>query len=105
MVVLSGKFDINKIYLYSFNPRVGINENCKYSIAALIYNNTESGRPQWIPPTRVKALDKETIYFIFRLDIGITILNDMDKFVSVIKHIKGRESKIPIHPMRKNPKK
>ena len=54
---------------------------------------------------RVKRLDKETIYFNFRLDIGITNFNDMDEFVSVTKHMKGRESKIPIHPVRKNPKK
>ena len=68
----------------------------------------------------VKGLDKETIYFNFRLDIDITNFsdmdefvsvtrhmkgNDMDKFVSVTKHMKGRESKIPIDPMRKNPKK
>ena len=53
----------------------------------------------------VKGLDKETIYFNFRLDIGITNFNDMDEFVSVTKHMKGRESKIPIHPVRKNPKK
>ena len=92
-------------YLYSFNLRVGINENCKYFKAALIYNNIESGYPQWTPPTRVKTLDKETIYFNFRSDIGITNLNNMDELVPVTKHMKGRESKIPIHPVRKNPKK
>ena len=53
----------------------------------------------------VKRLDKETIYFNFRLDIGINGFNDMDEFVSITKHMKGRESKIPIHPVRKNPKK
>ena len=53
----------------------------------------------------VKGLDKETIYFNFRLYIGITNFNNMDKFVSMTKHMKGRESKIPIHPVRKNPKK
>ena len=52
----------------------------------------------------VKGLDKEPIYFNFRLDIGITNFNDMDEFVSVTKHMKGRESKIPIHPVVKNPK-
>ena len=53
----------------------------------------------------VKGLDKETIYFNFRLDIGITNFINMDEFVSVIKHMKGRESKILIQPVRKNPKK
>ena len=28
----------------------------------------------------------------------------MDEFVSVTKHMKGRENKIPIHPVRKNQK-
>ena len=53
----------------------------------------------------VKGLDKETIYFNFRLDIGITNFNDMHGFVSVTEHMKGSESKIPIYPVRKNPKK
>ena len=46
----------------------------------------------------------ETIYSNFRLDIGITNL-DIDEFVPVIKHMKGRESKILTYPVRKNPKK
>ena len=50
-------------------------------------------------------LDKETIYFNFTLDSGITKFNDMDEFVSLTKHMKGRESKISIHPVRKNSKK
>ena len=53
----------------------------------------------------VNGLVKEIIYFNFRLDIGITNFDDMDEFVSVTKHMKGKESKIPIHPVRKNPKK
>ena len=53
----------------------------------------------------VKGLDKETIYFNFRLDIGINNFNDMDEFVFVTKPIKGRESRILIHTVRKNPKK
>ena len=53
----------------------------------------------------VRGLDKETTYFNFRLDVGITKFNDMDELVSVTKHMKGKESKIPIHPVRKNPKK
>ena len=53
----------------------------------------------------VKGLDKEAIYFNFKLDIGTTNFNDMDEFVSVTKHMKSRERKIPIHPVRKNPKK
>ena len=44
---------------------------------------------------RVKVLDYETIYFNFRLDIGLTNFNDMD----------GRESKIRGHSVGKNPKK
>ena len=91
--------------LYSFNPRVGINENCKYFTAALICNKIESGYPWWIPPIlMVKGLDKETIYFSFRLDIRITNFNNKDEFVSVTKHMKGRESKITIHPVIKNSK-
>ena len=60
-------------YLYSFNPCVGINENWKYFIAALTYNNIETEHSQRTP-MRVKRLDKETIYFNFRLDIGTAIL-------------------------------
>ena len=66
MVTSSGKFDI----FISGSP-ICINENCKYFIAALI----------------------ETIYFNFRLDVGITNLNDIDEFVPVTKHMKGREVK------------
>ena len=73
------------INLYYYNPRVGINESCKFFIAALIYNSTESGHPQWTPTIRVKCLDKETIYFNFRLDIGKTNFNDMDEFDPVTK--------------------
>ena len=71
-----------------------------------MYNNTESRNPQCTPPVlMVKGSDKETICFNFRLDIGINNFNDMDKFVFVTKPMKGRESKILIHPVRKNPKK
>ena len=68
-------------------------------------NNIESGHPRWIPPITVKGLDKDTTYFNFILYIGITNMNNMDEFVPVTKHIKGRESKISIHPARNNPKK
>ena len=93
IVVSSGKFHvfIRDFYLYFYNPRVGINENCKYFIAALIYNNIDSGHPQWTPIIRVKGLDKETIYFNFRLDIGITNFNDMDEFGPVTKHEQQRK--------------
>ena len=71
-----------------------------------MYNNIESGHPQCTPPVlMVKGSDKETIHFNFRLDIGINNFNDMNEFVSVTKPMEGRESKIPIHPVRKNPKK
>ena len=53
----------------------------------------------------VKELDKEIIYFNFRLDININNFNDMDEFVSVTEPMKCGESKIPIHPVGKNPKK
>ena len=62
---------------------MGINENCKYFIVALI----------------------ETISFNFRLDIGPTNLNDMDEFVPVTKHMNSTESKIQIHIVKKNKKK
>ena len=78
-------------YLYFYNPRVGINENCKYFIAALTYNNIESRHPQWTPSIRVKGLDTETIYFNFRLGIGITNFNYMDEFVPVTKHERQRK--------------
>ena len=58
---------------------MGINENCKYFIVALI----------------------ETISFNFRLDIGPTNLNDMDEFVPVTKHMNSTESKIQIHLVKK----
>ena len=51
----------------------------------------------------VNGLGKETIYFNLRLDIGITKFNYMDRLVSGTKPMKGKESKIPIHPVRKNP--
>ena len=89
-------------YRYSFNPHAGINENCKYFIAAPRYNNTESGHPYRTPDIlMVEGLDKETISFNFRLDIGITKFNDMNEFVCITKHMKGREGKIPIHPVKK----
>ena len=91
-------------YLYSFNPCAGINENCTYFIAELIYNNIESECTR-LSPIRVKRLDKETIYFSFRLDIGITNFNNMDEFFSVTKYMKGRESQISIQPLIKNLKK
>ena len=90
--------------LYSFNPRVGINENYKYFIAGITYNNIEIGHPKWAPNIlMVNGLGKETIYFNLRLDIGITKFNYMDRLVSGTKPMKGKESKIPIHPVRKNP--
>ena len=52
-----------------------------------------------------KGVRKETIYFNFRLDVGITSLNYMDEIVPVTKHMEGRESKILIQPVRKNQKK
>ena len=74
-------------YMYFYNPGVCINENCKYFIAALIYNNIESGQSKWTLTIKGKGLDdKETIYFSFRLDIGITNFNDMDEFAPVTKH-------------------
>ena len=93
-------------YLHSYNPRIDINENYEYFIAALIYSNIDTGHSRSTPfILMVKELDKETIYFNFKLDFGITKIKDMDEFVSVIKHVKGRESKIPIHLGRKKPKK
>ena len=73
-------------YLYFYNTCIGINENCKYFIAALIYNIIESGHPQWTPTIRVKALDKETICFNCRLDTGITNFNGIDEFAPLTKH-------------------
>ena len=57
-------------YLYFYNSCVSINEKCKYLT----------------PIIRVKSLDKETIYFNFRFDIGISNFNDTDKFAPVTKH-------------------
>ena len=73
-------------YLYFYDPRVSINENCKYFTAAPIYNNIEKGHPKWTPTIRVKGFVKETICFNFRLDIGISSFNDMDKFAPLTKH-------------------
>ena len=78
-------------YLYFYNPCAGINEDCKYFIAALIYNNIESGHAQRTPNIRVKNLDKGTIYFNFRVDIRLTNFNDMDEFIPVIKHERQRK--------------
>ena len=73
-------------YLYFYKPCASINENCKYFIAVLIYNNIVSGYPQWTPTIRIKGLDKATIYFNFRLDNGIINFKDMDEFARVTKH-------------------
>ena len=71
-----------------------------------MYNNTESGHSQCTPPVlMVKGSDKNTICFNFRLHIGINNFNNVDEFVFVTKPMKGRESKILIHLVRKNPKK
>ena len=78
-------------YLYFYNPRVGINENCNYFIVSLTYNNIESGHPQWTPTIRVKGLNKETIHFNFRLDIGITNFNYKEGFAAVTKHERQRK--------------
>ena len=40
---------------------------------------------------KVKCLDRETIYFNFRLDIGITSFNDIDEFAPVTKHERQRK--------------
>ena len=74
------------LYLYFYNRRVSISDSSNYFMSAMISNNIESGHPQWTPTIRVKGLDKETIYFDFRLDIGITNFNDMDEFAPVTKH-------------------
>ena len=71
-----------------------------------MYNNIDSRNPQCTPTVlMVKGSDKKTIYFNFKLDISINNFNDMNEFVSITKPMKGRESKIPINPVRKNPKK
>ena len=54
----------------------------------------EIRHPQWTPLIKVKGLDKDTIYFNFRLYIAITNLNDMFEFVPVTEHMKDKESKI-----------
>ena len=113
MVTPSGKFNIFISWSYICTPLIlvsmkienCINENCKYFIAALIYNNIESRHPKWTHPNlMVKRLDKDNIYFNFRLDTGITNCNDMDEFVWVTKHMKNWESKISIHPVKKESK-
>ena len=79
------------LYLSFYNRRVGISDSSNYFMPAMISNNIESGHPQWTPTIRVKGLDKETIYFDFRLDIGITNFNDMDEFAPVTKHERQRK--------------
>ena len=92
--------------MYSFNAHVDIKENCKDFIATLIYNNIETGHPRCAHLVlMLKGLDKETIYFNFRLNIGITSFSNRHELVSVTKHVKGRENKMPIHRVRKNTKK
>ena len=63
----SGKLNIIFMvsYLYSFNPRVSINENCN-PLAVPIYSNTESGNSRWFCPIRVQELDRRS--FILILD-------------------------------------
>ena len=40
-----------------------------------------------------KGARYEIIYFNFRLDIGITELDYVDKFVPIIEHMKGERAK------------
>ena len=67
MFASSGKLNIIFMvsYLYSFNPRVGINENCN-PLAEPVYSNTESGNSRWFCPLRVQELDRRS--FILILD-------------------------------------
>ena len=51
-------------------------------------------------PIGLKVLDKRPP-FNFRLDIGITNLNNMSEFVPITKHMKDIDSRIPIYPPRK----
>ena len=53
----------------------------------------------------VKGLVNETIYFNFRVDIGITNFNNTDELIFVTKHKKGRVIKFPICPVKQNLKK
>ena len=51
----------------------------------------------------MKGLDKETIYFNLRLDIGITNLDDMDELAPITKHERQREQN-PNPPCEKESK-
>ena len=57
-----------------------------YRLYKQIQHLPSTGVPKRDPGYGPEGLDKETIYFNFRLDIGITEVNDMDEFISVTKH-------------------
>ena len=90
-MVVSSPFRFMISYLYFYNPPVGISESCKYFIDALIYNNIESGHPKWTPTIRVTSFDKETIFFNFRLGIGVNNFNDADEFSPVTNRERQRK--------------
>ena len=95
MVVSSAKFTILiswspicmsliLLYLYTFNSRIDINKNCNCSG----HNNAQQ-HLEWTTMTKSldngKSVRKETIYFNFRLDIGVSILNKVNEFFPVTK--------------------
>ena len=52
-----------------------------------------------------KGIRQDKYFLNFRLDICITNLNQMEDFFRTTKHMKDRENKIPVHPVRQNPNK
>ena len=71
-------------YLYSFNPCISISENAKYLSRSNV--SRHSWEWEWTP----LANFSETIYFSFRLNIGVCNFNHVDKLVSITKLKKGR---------------
>ena len=73
-------------YLYCFDPLIGINEIGIYLWASLAN-----------PLHKGKRVRQESIYFNFRLDIGVCNFNHANEFFSVSKLLQIRRYKIPIH--------
>ena len=99
MVLLSGIFNvfISCSYLYSFNPHVGNNESCKYLIAALIYNNIETGYPRWTLLIRLKGLHRRS----FSLILDWILYNQLERYGWICSHNQTYEGQRKYDP---NPK-
>ena len=74
--------------LYTFHPRININENCKY-----LCRSNEWQQWEWTARTKSLGKGERVRYFNFALDIGVKNLNHVNVFVFVTKLTKGEKLK------------